>query len=80
MQTNFGTITIQLNHNKAPITSKNFLDYVNSGFYKNTYFHRVVRSTETEPNINVVQGGGLELPSGIYKKTNAPIINESNNT
>ncbi|MDD2929802.1 MAG: peptidylprolyl isomerase, partial [Sideroxydans sp.] len=40
LETNHGTITLQLDADKAPITTKNFLDYVNSGFYSNVIFHR----------------------------------------
>lgn len=72
MQTSVGTITIQLNHNKAPISSKNFLDYVNSGFYKNTFIHRAVKDF-------VIQGGGFDAKTMQLKTTLAPIVNEANN-
>src|SRR3989304_544542 len=42
LHTNHGTITLQLDAEKAPNTVKNFLEYVNSGFYSNTIFHRVI--------------------------------------
>ena len=42
LHTNHGAITLQLDAEKAPNTVKNFLDYVNSGFYSNTIFHRVI--------------------------------------
>jgi len=71
LHTNKGIITLQLDAEKAPNTVKNFLDYVNSGFYSNTIFHRVI------PNF-MIQGGGFE--SGMkQKKTNAPIKNEAAN-
>ena len=71
LHTNLGTITLKLDAEKAPVTVKNFLDYVNSGFYSNTIFHRVI------PNF-MIQGGGFE--SGMkQKKTNAPIKNEAAN-
>jgi len=50
LHTNHGTITLQLDAEKAPNTVKNFLEYVNSGFYDNTIFHRVI------PNF-MIQGG-----------------------
>lgn len=71
LHTNQGTITLQLNAEKAPVTVQNFLDYVNSGFYSNTVFHRVI------PNF-MIQGGGFE-PGMVQKKTNAPIKNEAAN-
>src|SRR5512135_508276 len=69
--TNKGTITLQLDAEKAPVTVQNFIDYVNSGFYSNTIFHRVI------PNF-MIQGGGFE-PGMKQKPTNAPIKNEANN-
>jgi peptidyl-prolyl cis-trans isomerase B (cyclophilin B) len=71
LETNHGTITLQLDAEKAPITTQNFLDYVNSGFYSNTVFHRVI------PNF-MIQGGGFE-PGMKQKKTNDPIKNEAAN-
>ncbi len=71
IQTNHGSFTIELNAQKAPKTVANFLDYVNSGFYNGTLFHRVI-------NGFMVQGGGME--AGMSEKiTNAPIENEANN-
>src|SRR3990167_219598 len=71
LHTNLGTITLQLNAEKAPLTVKNFLEYVNSGFYDNTIFHRVIVNF-------MIQGGGFE--SGMkQKKANAPIKNEAAN-
>jgi peptidyl-prolyl cis-trans isomerase B (cyclophilin B) len=71
LYTNQGTITLQLDAEKAPLSVKNFLDYVNSGFYSNTIFHRVI------PNF-MIQGGGFE-PGLQQKPTNAPIKNEAAN-
>jgi peptidyl-prolyl cis-trans isomerase B (cyclophilin B) len=71
LHTNKGIITLQLDAEKAPVTVQNFLDYVNSGFYSNTIFHRVI------PNF-MIQGGGFE-PGLQQKPTNAPIKNEAAN-
>lgn len=71
LHTNFGTISIELDTEKAPITTANFLDYVNSGFYANTIFHRVIDGF-------MIQGGGFE-PGMAQKATKAPIKNEANN-
>ena len=71
LHTNLGTITLQLDAEKAPNTVKNFLEYVNSGFYSNTIFHRVIDSF-------MIQGGGFE-PGLKQKKVNAPIQNEAAN-
>lgn len=71
LHTNHGIITLQLDAEKAPLTVKNFLDYVNSGFYGNTVFHRVI------PNF-MIQGGGFE-PGMKQKATNAPVKNEAAN-
>jgi cyclophilin family peptidyl-prolyl cis-trans isomerase len=71
LQTNFGTITLQLNPDKAPITTDNFLTYVNEGFYTNTIFHRVI------PKF-MIQGGGFSA-AGVQKATHTPIVLESTN-
>ncbi|SDZ97076.1 peptidylprolyl isomerase [Nitrosospira multiformis] len=71
LQTNYGDIMLELDHEKAPVTVQNFIDYVNSGYYDNTIFHRVIDGF-------MIQGGGFE--SGmIQKKTRAPIANEAGN-
>ena len=67
----YGVITLELDADKAPQSTKNFLDYVKSGHYDGTIFHRVI------PGF-MVQGGGFE-PGMTQKKTNAPIQNEANN-
>lgn len=83
MQTSIGTVTVQLNHDKAPISSKNFLDYVNSGFYKNTFFHRIYSvydpSDKSKLLIRVAQGGGFDAKTTQLKKPLASIVNEANN-
>ena len=71
LQTNFGDITIELDAEKAPITVANFLAYVESGFYNNTIFHRVI-------NGFMIQGGGFTETMS-QKPTQAEIKNEANN-
>jgi peptidyl-prolyl cis-trans isomerase B (cyclophilin B) len=71
LTTSQGPITVELFADKAPITVKNFLDYVNAGFFDNTIFHRVI------PNF-MVQCGGFE-PGMKQKRTNPTIKNESAN-
>jgi peptidyl-prolyl cis-trans isomerase B (cyclophilin B) len=71
METSLGTMTIELYPDKAPVTVKNFLDYVDEGFFNGTVFHRVI------PNF-MIQGGGME-PGMRQKKTRATIKNESSN-
>ena len=66
-----GNMVITLYPEKAPITVKNFLSYVDDGFYSNTIFHRVI------PGF-VIQGGGFNA-SMYPKQTRAPIVNESSN-
>ena len=83
METNVGTVTIQLNHDKAPISSKNFLDYVNSGFYKDTFFHRIYSVYDPKDasklQIRVVQGGGFDAKTMQLKTPLAAIVNEASN-
>lgn len=71
METNMGTIEIELDEAKAPVTVKNFLSYVDSKFYNGTIFHRVI-------NNFMIQGGGFDEKM-TEKKTNAPIKNEGQN-
>ncbi|MGT2552351.1 peptidylprolyl isomerase [Acinetobacter geminorum] len=71
MQTNLGNIEIELYDDKAPKSVKNFKDYIKSGFYKDTIFHRVI------PGF-MVQGGGLTANMQ-EKTTRAPIKNEAGN-
>lgn len=71
LHTNHGVITLKLDEEKAPETAANFKEYVKSGHYDNTVFHRVI-------NNFMIQGGGFE--SGMKQKpTRAPIKNEANN-
>ena len=69
--TNYGSMVVELNTKKAPKTVKNFLGYVDSGFYDGTIFHRVIDGF-------MIQGGGFDEKMN-KKETNAPIKNESNN-
>jgi peptidyl-prolyl cis-trans isomerase B (cyclophilin B) len=71
LTTSLGAITIELYPDKSPVTVQNFLDYVRSGFFDNTIFHRVI------PGF-MIQGGGFE-PGMRQKRTNAAIKNESSN-
>ncbi|WP_318419140.1 peptidylprolyl isomerase [Photobacterium leiognathi] len=69
--TNLGDFTIQLNDENAPITSKNFLRYVEEGSYNGTIFHRVI------PGF-MAQGGGFDKDMN-RRPTHAPIKNEATN-
>jgi cyclophilin family peptidyl-prolyl cis-trans isomerase len=70
-QTNLGDFTVELFPKEAPVSSENFLKYVDDGFFDGTLFHRVV------PGF-VIQGGGLT--SGMRNKsTRPPITNEARN-
>ena len=71
LHTNHGVISLELDSEKAPLTVQNFTDYVNSGHYTNTIFHRVIDGF-------MVQGGGFE-PGMKQKPTRAPIQNEAAN-
>ena len=71
LETTNGQIEIELDPVKAPISTKNFLEYVDSGFYNNTIFHRVI------PGF-MVQGGGFTQQMQ-QKDTKAPIKNEASN-
>lgn len=66
-----GVITLELDAEKAPLSTANFLAYVNKGHYNNTVFHRVI------PGF-MIQGGGFE-PGMTQKPTDKPINNEANN-
>lgn len=70
-KTSMGDFTVELYPEKAPVTVANFLQYVRSGFYEKTIFHRVI-------NNFMIQGGGFERDL-FEKPTKAPIKNESNN-
>src|SRR6266436_3724154 len=71
METSLGTIKIELDAAKAPITVKNFLSYVDDKFYDGTIFHRVISNF-------MIQGGGFE-PGMRQKPTKGQIKNESSN-
>jgi peptidyl-prolyl cis-trans isomerase B (cyclophilin B) len=71
IETSKGTIRVELDEAKAPISSKNFLEYVDAGHYDGTVFHRVI------PGF-MIQGGGFE-PGMRQKATRTPIQNEASN-
>jgi peptidyl-prolyl cis-trans isomerase B (cyclophilin B) len=69
--TNKGAIDIELNEELAPVSCRNFLEYVDSGHFEDTIFHRVIPSF-------MVQGGGFTVDMK-QKSTGAPIENEADN-
>jgi peptidyl-prolyl cis-trans isomerase B (cyclophilin B) len=71
MQTSLGSIKLELDEDRAPVSVANFLSYVDDKFYDGTIFHRVIDGF-------MIQGGGFE-PGMKQKKTKAPIKNESGN-
>ncbi len=71
LTTTLGEFTIQLNSEKAPLSSENFLTYVKQGFYDGTIFHRII------PGF-MAQGGGFDAKFN-QKQTLAPIKNEADN-
>lgn len=71
LETTLGKIVIELDEEKAPATVKNFLNYVNDGFFDGTIFHRVI------PNF-MIQGGGF-MPGMVQKNSGEPIQNEADN-
>lgn len=71
LTTNKGEILIELDEENAPKTCENFIEYVKSGFFDGTIFHRVI-------NNFMIQGGGF-LPGMIQKQTRDPIENEAKN-
>ena len=71
LQTNHGNITLELDHEKAPETARNFEEYVKDGFYDGLIFHRVISNF-------MIQGGGFE-PGMKPRKPRAPIQNEADN-
>lgn len=68
-ETSKGPILIEVLEDDVPLTAANFIEYVKSGFYDGTIFHRVI------PGF-VVQGGGM-TPGLEQKRTRAPIVNEA---
>lgn len=77
IETSLGNIKVELNEEKAPITVKNFLSYVDDKFYDGTLIHRVI-GKENSGKDQMIQGGGHE-PGMKEKKTREPIVNESSN-
>jgi len=71
LQTNMGSIVIELDQEKAPISVRNFINYVNAGYYNGTIFHRIIDNF-------VIQGGGYN-ENLQPKPTNPPIQNEAGN-
>ncbi|MCL1985214.1 MAG: peptidylprolyl isomerase [Betaproteobacteria bacterium] len=71
LETSLGDIVIELDSAKAPLTTTNFKNYVKSGFYDGTIFHRVIRNF-------MIQGGGF-MPEMKEKRTQAAIRNEADN-
>ena len=71
LHTNFGTIGIELDHEKAPVTAANFEQYVKDGFYDGVIFHRVIKGF-------MIQGGGMDENMN-EKATREPIQNEAQN-
>jgi peptidyl-prolyl cis-trans isomerase B (cyclophilin B) len=71
LNTSMGSITVELDRERAPRTVENFLNYVRSGHYNNTLFHRVI-------NGFMIQGGGFE-PGMRQKPAAKPIQNEAAN-
>ena len=70
-KTTMGNFVVDLDDAKAPKTTANFLNYVNSGFYNGTIFHRVIDGF-------MIQGGGF-TPELTQKQTNAPVVSEAQN-
>ena len=71
LKTTMGEIVVELDQQKAPKSVANFLQYVKSGHYKGTVFHRVI-------NGFMIQGGGMDAKM-VTKKTAKPVKNEANN-
>ena len=70
-KTTMGNFVVELDSDKAPKTTANFLSYVKSGFYNGTIFHRVIDGF-------MIQGGGF-TPDLVQKPTNAPVVSEAQN-
>ena len=71
LKTNYGSFTIELDFEKAPISAANFLQYAEDGFYDGTIFHRVIDNF-------MIQGGGFD--AGMQEKANRECIeNEADN-
>ncbi len=72
MQTNVGNIVVELYPDRAPKTVANFLNYVKSGFYEGTVFHRVIKNF-------MVQGGAFDKALKWHQPAAEPIFNEAKN-
>ena len=70
-KTTMGNFVVELDADKAPKTTANFLNYVKSGFYNGTIFHRVIDGF-------MIQGGGF-TPDLVQKPTNPPVVSEAQN-
>ncbi len=71
IETSKGDIVVELDEKAAPITTTNFLSYIEAGFFDGTIFHRVISGF-------MIQGGGMTADMG-QKQTKPPIVNEANN-
>lgn len=71
IKTSLGDITIELDAENAPISTENFISYVEDDFYENLIFHRVISEF-------MIQGGGFDS-EGVQKETKSPILLESYN-
>ncbi|MBT5483571.1 MAG: peptidyl-prolyl cis-trans isomerase [Gammaproteobacteria bacterium] len=71
LHTSAGDISLELDHDKAPVSAENFLKHAKSGHYDGTIFHRVI-------NNFMIQGGGFE-PGMRQKESGDPIVNEADN-
>jgi len=71
LNTSEGTIVLELNEARAPVTVRNFLEYVRKGHYDGTIFHRVIGDF-------MIQGGGM-TPDMKERSTGKPIVNEARN-
>ena len=70
-KTTMGNFVVELDDVKAPKSTANFLNYVKSGFYNGTIFHRVIDGF-------MIQGGGF-TPDLVQKPTDAPVVSEAQN-
>ena len=72
ISTSLGDIELELDAQSAPITTKNFIDLANAGYYENTIFHRVIEGF-------MIQGGGLDKDMNNKPSSSSSITNEANN-
>ena len=72
ISTSLGDIELELDVQSAPITTKNFIDLANAGYYENTIFHRVIEGF-------MIQGGGLDKDMNNKPSSSSSITNEANN-